>query len=160
MKKVVRGVANPRMEDGERTEQIWVSSIPGYGRMFSNGNSVILLKRCSQPTNWTELNCTNRPSYATVAPRVHWSRASASRLDWLSETRATGAVLQWECLQPPTETELNCSLVQFGGCEHSFYISRVLAAKCSESGYTDTAWRFPLFVLFLLLVITVRWCRL
>jgi len=51
MKKVVRGVANPRMEDGERTEQIWVSSIPGYGRMFSNGNSVILLKRCSQPTN-------------------------------------------------------------------------------------------------------------
>ena len=39
--------------------------------------------------NWTAL-CSSRPSYATITTRVHWSRASASRRDWLGETRATG----------------------------------------------------------------------
>jgi len=34
-----------------------------------------------------ELSWTSRPSY----PTVHWSHASASRLDWLGETRPTGA---------------------------------------------------------------------
>ena len=83
---------------------------------------LVHIKERSQPPKSTE-QCTSRPSFATVTT-LHWSRASASPIDWLSETRLF--VLWWcstssgRCSEVFTAaklnwTELSFSSVLFGG---------------------------------------------
>ena len=45
---------------------------------------------CSQRTNWTELQQVD-----PVTRRVHWSRASASRLDWLQRVQTISGTRGW-----------------------------------------------------------------
>ena len=74
-----------------------------------------LVKPGSQRSGRTKLNCTTRPSYATatVAKRVHWSRASASRLDWLCETGARRVL----CIKNATDICTCISTSVFGSVQ-------------------------------------------
>jgi len=97
---------------------------------------LVNVKEGSQLPNWSELN--NSTWLRDRHRRVHWLRASASQLDWMSETKTNST--NSDGSDHSRRTELDCSsFIQFSSSRRItamvIFMGRCLGGgKCSGGG--------------------------